>query len=179
MKLPLGHPPDALKALLLKRLKLPAAALKRFTVFKRAHDARNKHAICFIYALDVEVADEAALRADGYSLGAGVVLPVSDDECGLVRTARIAGYLAGQTAGQCGPCRFGLPALAARVHRLAQRDASRRDLAGLERVVGEVRGRGACHHPDGAARLVATALAVFADDVAAHRRGRCLHERNR
>ena len=63
LKLPLGHPPDALKALLLKRLKLPAAALKRFTVFKRAHDARNKHAICFIYALDVEVADEAALLA--------------------------------------------------------------------------------------------------------------------
>ena len=61
LKLPLGHPPDALKALLLKRLKLPAAALKRFTVFKRAHDARNKKAISFIYALDVEVADEAAL----------------------------------------------------------------------------------------------------------------------
>ena len=63
LKLPLGHPPDALKALLLKRLKLPAAALKRFTVFKRAHDARNKHAICFIYALDVALADEAALLA--------------------------------------------------------------------------------------------------------------------
>jgi len=63
LKLPLGHPPDALKALLLKRLKLPAAALKRFTVFKRAHDARNKKAISFIYALDVEVADEAALLA--------------------------------------------------------------------------------------------------------------------
>ena len=63
LKLPLGHPPEALKALLLKRLKLPAAALKRFTVFKRAHDARNRQAISFIYALDVEVAGEAALLA--------------------------------------------------------------------------------------------------------------------
>ena len=63
LKLPLGHPPEALKALLLKRLKLPAADLKSFTVFKRAHDARNKRAISYIYALDVEVAGEAALLA--------------------------------------------------------------------------------------------------------------------
>jgi uncharacterized FAD-dependent dehydrogenase len=61
LKLPLGHPPEALRAALLKRLKLPAEALKRFSVFKRAHDARNKQAIAFIYSLDVEVADEAAL----------------------------------------------------------------------------------------------------------------------
>ena len=61
LKLPLGHPPEALKAALLKRLKLPAADLKRFSVFKRAHDARSRSAILFIYSLDVEVADEAAL----------------------------------------------------------------------------------------------------------------------
>jgi uncharacterized FAD-dependent dehydrogenase len=61
LKLPLGHPPEALKAALLKRLKLPAVDLKGFTVFKRAHDARNKQAISHIYSLDVDVANEAAL----------------------------------------------------------------------------------------------------------------------
>jgi uncharacterized protein len=63
LKLPLGHPPEALQAALLRRLKLPAAELKGFSVFKRAHDARNRQAINFIYSLDVEVADEAALLA--------------------------------------------------------------------------------------------------------------------
>jgi uncharacterized FAD-dependent dehydrogenase len=63
LKLPLGHPPEALKAALLKRLRLPASELKDFTVFRRAHDARNRQAISFIYSLDVEVADEAALLA--------------------------------------------------------------------------------------------------------------------
>ena len=63
LKLPLGHPPEALKAALLKRLKLPAAELRDFRIFKRAHDARNKQAIFYIYTLDVTVADEAALLA--------------------------------------------------------------------------------------------------------------------
>ena len=40
---------------------------------------------------------------------------------------------------------------------------------------GDVRGRGACHYPDGVVRFVATALDVFGDEVARHDRdGRCL-----
>ncbi len=61
LKLPLGHPPEALKTALLKRLKLPAAALRDFRIFKRAHDARNKQAIACIYTLDVAVEDETGL----------------------------------------------------------------------------------------------------------------------
>jgi uncharacterized FAD-dependent dehydrogenase len=61
LKLPLGHAPEALKAALLKRLKVPAGDLRDFTVFKRAHDARNKQAITYIYTLDVTVQDEAGL----------------------------------------------------------------------------------------------------------------------
>jgi len=61
LKLPLGHTPEALKAALLKRLKLPAAELRGFSIFKRGHDARNRQAVTYIYSLDVEVADEAAL----------------------------------------------------------------------------------------------------------------------
>ena len=45
IKLPIDHPPEALKSAILKRLKIPAAALKGFTVFKRGHDARNRSAI--------------------------------------------------------------------------------------------------------------------------------------
>ena len=58
IKLPLDHPPQALKAAILKRLKLPADALLDWRIFKRAHDARNKNAIAYIYTVDVTLADE-------------------------------------------------------------------------------------------------------------------------
>ena len=63
LKLPLDHAPEALKAALAKRLKLSAAELVDVRVFKRAHDARSRSAILFIYTLDVTVKDEAALLA--------------------------------------------------------------------------------------------------------------------
>jgi len=50
-------------------------------------------------------------------------------------------------------------------------DDSRRD---LERWAAEVRGRGACRHPDGAANFVASTLSVFETEVGEHlRHGRC------
>jgi hypothetical protein len=63
LKLPIGHPPDALKAALAKKLKLSAFEIKDFQVFKRAHDARSRTAILFIYTVDVTVRDEAATLA--------------------------------------------------------------------------------------------------------------------
>jgi hypothetical protein len=37
--------------------------------------------------------------------------------------------------------------------------------------LGVIPGRGACRHPDGAIRLAASALRVFADDVRLHLNG--------
>jgi uncharacterized FAD-dependent dehydrogenase len=62
LKLPLDHPPEALRAAILKRLELADDDLVRFSIFKRSYDARKKHALLLIYAVDVEVRDEAALR---------------------------------------------------------------------------------------------------------------------
>ena len=39
----------------------------------------------------------------------------------------------------------------------------------------EIKGRGACHHPDGAVRFVQSALSVFGDEIQRHRR-RALHQ---
>lgn len=115
----------------------------------------------------------------GAALGAGVVLPLAAHDCGIARTAEIARYLADSSARQCGPCLFGLAAIADTVDDLADVSARRRDMTRLHRFLAEVDGRGACHHPDGAVRMIASALHTFADDVAAHLHGRCLHARVR
>lgn len=118
-------------------------------------------------------------RTAATTLGAGVVAILPDGTCGLERTATIAAYLADSSARQCGPCRFGLPAVAELAADLADTRARRRDARRLERFLAEVSGRGACHHPDGAVRLVASALEVFAEDVEAHLRRRCMHRPSR
>ena len=116
--------------------------------------------------------DEGRLRAVGLSAGAGVVAPLSAGACGLAETAAIADYLASMSARQCGPCLFGLPALAEGVRLLATGKASRRDRLQVRADLRAVAGRGACHHPDGATRLIASALTVFERDVDQHAHGR-------
>ena len=56
IKLPLDHGPDALKTAILKKLKLPADDLLDWRIFKRAHDARNKHAIHYVHMNPVSFA---------------------------------------------------------------------------------------------------------------------------
>ncbi|MFB2762869.1 NAD(P)/FAD-dependent oxidoreductase [Marinobacter shengliensis] len=64
LALPLDHPEAALKAALLQRLKLKNDELLDFTVFKRSYDARKKNTeIKFVYIVDLEVQDEAAVLA--------------------------------------------------------------------------------------------------------------------
>src|SRR5206468_9050230 len=54
---------DALRAAIVQRLRIRDAELASFTVFKRSHDARKKHAMVFIYTVDCELHDEAAVLA--------------------------------------------------------------------------------------------------------------------
>jgi len=116
------------------------------------------------------------LRTIGASAGVGIIVVLRKEACGLAETARIARYLADQSAGQCGPCRNGLPAIADDLARLARGRGGGNALTRLHRRLGEVDGRGACRHPDGAVSLVRSALTVFAPDIAAHSRGEpCPH----
>jgi NADH:ubiquinone oxidoreductase subunit F (NADH-binding)/ferredoxin len=116
----------------------------------------------------------AGLTAVGGVLGAGVVLPLGDGTCPLGEVARVAGYLAGQSSGQCGPCKLGLPSVARALTALADGSGGVDALDTARRAAGAVRGRGACAHPDGMFRFVLSALDVFSDDVAAHLfRGTC------
>lgn len=110
------------------------------------------------------------LRAAGAALGAGIVVALPVEACGLIETARVAGYLSVESAGQCGPCRNGLPAIAGALAGLAVGEWSPGRAGDLDRWLGVVPGRGACGLPDGAVRFVASALDVFSDEVAHHAR---------
>lgn len=123
-------------------------------------------------AMDVPLS-HAGLRAAGGSLGAGLVVALPEERCGLAATSKVASYLAGQSARQCGPCLNGLPALAGGLDRLVRGAATAGTLDDVERWCGLVTGRGACSHPDGAASLVRSALQVFSDDVPRHFAGGC------
>jgi NADH:ubiquinone oxidoreductase subunit F (NADH-binding) len=113
------------------------------------------------------------LRSVGCSLGSGVLIALGDSACGLHESARVIAYLAEQSAGQCGPCVYGLRAIADAVSAMASGAAHPRERDRVLRWADEIRGRGACHHPDGAVRFVESALRVFAADLESHRRGRC------
>jgi uncharacterized protein len=64
LKLPLDHPEEALRPALLQRLGIADDQLLDFTLFKRSYDARKKSSeLQFIYTIDFNVHDEAALLA--------------------------------------------------------------------------------------------------------------------
>jgi NADH:ubiquinone oxidoreductase subunit F (NADH-binding) len=105
--------------------------------------------------------------------GAGVLVALPRRRCGLAASAEIVAYLAGQNAGQCGPCRNGLPVLAGHLRELATGWPTRALVREIRRLVGLVDGRGACAHPTGTARLVRSTLRVFDPDVGLHLAGRC------
>jgi NADH:ubiquinone oxidoreductase subunit F (NADH-binding) len=102
-------------------------------------------------------------------LGCGVVGVLPSSRCAVCEVAAIMRYLAAESSAQCGPCFFGLRALADACTRLADQGSNPEVLRRLQRWSAEVHGRGACKHPDGAVMFLSSALQVFADEFATHR----------
>jgi NADH:ubiquinone oxidoreductase subunit F (NADH-binding)/ferredoxin len=118
-------------------------------------------------AYQVPVGREGLASAGG-TFGSGIVLPLGDGTCPLGEVARIASYLAGQSSGQCGPCKLGLPAIARAMKSIVDGAGGVDAVEVVRRTAGSTSGRGACSHPDGTVRFVLSALEVFTEDLAAH-----------
>jgi uncharacterized protein len=95
IKLPLDHRPEALAAAILKKLKLPAEALLDWRVFKRAHDARNRQTIFYIYTVDVTLKDGAPAPRDARPTPDMAYRPVAQAPASFQRPLVIG-------AGPCG-----------------------------------------------------------------------------
>jgi NADH:ubiquinone oxidoreductase subunit F (NADH-binding) len=116
------------------------------------------------------------LTGAGLALGSGVLIALGESACGLHESARLARYLADQSAGQCGPCVHGLAAMADAFAALVdgRRGGQRSNhQEQMLRWADEIRGRGACHHPNGATRLIVSSLHAFAAEIASHASGAC------
>jgi len=114
------------------------------------------------------------LAPHGASMGAGVVLLLGEEACPVAETARAARWLAGQSTGQCGPCIYGLDALATTVEEIAGGLVTATAMQRLDRLASLVSRRGACGHPDGAVNFILSAADTFATEFADHaRHGRC------
>jgi NADH:ubiquinone oxidoreductase subunit F (NADH-binding)/ferredoxin len=111
------------------------------------------------------------LEAMGSSLGAGAVLPLPEGTCPVEELITVARWMAKESAGQCGPCVLGLPALADTLAWLAD-GGGPEALDAVYARANAVKRRGACSHPDGTARLVESALDTFPDEFADHALGR-------
>src|SRR3954454_2621528 len=107
------------------------------------------------------------------SIGAGVIFVLGSGSCGIRESARVLAYLADESAGQCRPCVHGLRAISNAFNTLVGSKRNRDVEPHLLKWAADVTGRGACRHPDGAARFVESALVVFEDEIRAHKSGRC------
>ena len=122
-----------------------------------------------IWGLEV---DDEALSPHGASLGCGVIGIVPAGRCALAEVARLARYLADESAGQCGPCVLGLPEVAAIAQDLASGKAGRRHLRRLLELAAEIDGRNACSHPDATLAMLRSATSGLPTELDRHLGGK-------
>ncbi len=118
----------------------------------------------------------AALREFGLSTGAGILHVLPADVCPLDTVRAWLAYGAGESAGQCGPCMFGVPAVVADLTAIIDGRAGSATPA-LSRRIELLRGRGACRFPDGIAGFAESVLRTFWRDLTRHADGTCEHRR--
>ncbi|HZE06992.1 MAG TPA: NADH-ubiquinone oxidoreductase-F iron-sulfur binding region domain-containing protein [Solirubrobacteraceae bacterium] len=116
----------------------------------------------------------ASLRPLRAALGSGIIVALPKSACPVAEVTRVAAYMSEQSAAQCGPCVNGLASIADTLADLCEGRAGRDVFGDLRRWSELVIGRGACAHPDGAARFVTSALNVFSQEFEDHaRHGLC------
>lgn len=116
------------------------------------------------------VLTRSQLRNSGTPLNAAVIAAPFAENCALDEIVAVSRWLASETIGQCGPCLFGLPAVAGDLANVVAGGGTT-SLEDLRRHLGLVRGRGACAHPDGSVQFVASALEVFDRHIGEHAHG--------
>lgn len=111
-----------------------------------------------------------SLDSYGSTLGAGAILPLPEGTCPAGELELVARWMAKESAGQCGPCVLGLPALADTIAWAAD-GGGQEALDAIWARAKAVKRRGACSHPDGTSRLVESTLDAFPEEFELHALG--------
>jgi NADH:ubiquinone oxidoreductase subunit F (NADH-binding) len=114
------------------------------------------------------------LHAVGGRWGAGVLVALPASVCPLALVAGVARTLAHGSAGQCGPCRAGLPFAAEELDQAATLAHPGPALVEASDALEALTGRGLCAHPTASADALRSALTWARSDIDLHRSGRCL-----
>jgi NADH:ubiquinone oxidoreductase subunit F (NADH-binding)/ferredoxin len=123
-------------------------------------------------AAAVPLAD-GPLRDLGAALGTKSLQVLGPDDCVVDVAARVVSWFGAESAGQCPPCRDGLPWIAGVLADLERGIATAAAVAEARAFAETLPGRGACALPDGAVRFVRSLFRWFGDDVDAHVRAGC------
>lgn len=122
--------------------------------------------------IDTPWAPDSVSNSGGV-IGAGILWALDDRHCGIRELASVTRWMAGESAGQCGPCRFGLPSVADDLELLLTELGDSDTVEQLNQRLPLIAGRGGCKHPDGTARFISTGLHALHAELAHHRHGRC------
>ncbi len=110
-------------------------------------------------------------NAHGVGFGAGLIVEIDRHGCLGGEVAFVSRWLSLQSAGQCGPCKKGLPQVADELERVVLGGDG--DFEKILRWTTQIRGRGGCALPDSVCDLVESFSKVAPEEIRAHQSGAC------
>ncbi len=108
--------------------------------------------------------DYDAIAKAGSMLGSGAVIVMDETTCMVKMLARIAHFYYEESCGQCTPCREGTGWMSRMLHRILHGKGTMQDIATLERVAGNIKGRTICALGDAAAMPVESFIEHFREE---------------
>lgn len=118
--------------------------------------------------------DHRSLKEAGSSIGCGVVRLITEGECLVEETLRIAEFFERESCGQCPACRMETGMLTAMLKKVRQGQGGPALLEQFAKVIEFNRGKGFCNLINMPAPPIESALRLFRADFEAHlASGRC------
>ncbi len=118
--------------------------------------------------------DYDALKTAGTGLGTGAVIVMSEGACMVQTAIRYARFFAGESCGQCPPCKLGTVHISEILEKIESGLGSEEDIKQVEQACEMVKGRGQCFLLTGAAIAVESILQHFRHEFEGHvEQGQC------
>jgi NADH-quinone oxidoreductase subunit F len=108
--------------------------------------------------------DYDSIAKAGSMLGSGAVIVMNDSRCMVRSLLRLSYFYMHESCGQCTPCREGTGWLWRMVDRIAKGEGRSEDIALLDSVADNIKGRTICALGDAAAMPVQAMLKHFRDE---------------